>query len=201
MRQKTNEKLGEIISAQEELRFARAADVEHGSVDAKELRDLLSAVQSEHAELGEKHEALRQVHAVMERAAHAKDLEQGSFEAAHLRGMLCHARSGCQAVSQDKDGLKQLPTKNGRGRLEVAARRLWDPCVKCTVHHPTRERTSVTRKMWNPMGNFCRVFHCRSVHDVVRNCIHELVSVVISAVRRRKRCRSWRNWWCLCETR
>ena len=27
------------------------------------------------------------------------------------------------------------------------------------------------------MENFCRVFHCRSVHDVVRNCVHELVSV------------------------
>ena len=52
--QKTNEKLGEIMYAKEEPQFARAADVEHGLLDAKELQDMLSTVRSEHAELGEK---------------------------------------------------------------------------------------------------------------------------------------------------
>ena len=52
--QKTNEKPGEIIYAQEELQVARAADVEHGLVEAKELRDMSSTVRSEQAELGEK---------------------------------------------------------------------------------------------------------------------------------------------------
>ena len=65
--QKTNEMLGEIISAHKEPQVGRAADVEHGLLEAKELREMLSTVRSEHAELGEKHEALRQVHAAMER--------------------------------------------------------------------------------------------------------------------------------------
>jgi len=125
--QKTNEKLGELISVQEELQVARAADLEHGRLEAKELGDMLSTVRSEHAELGEKHEALRQVHAVMERdlsrtsrhlkdvsvsqeelqKARAADVERGRVEAEELRDMLSTARSEHEALGKKHEALSQ----------------------------------------------------------------------------------------------
>ena len=48
---KTNEKLCEVISTQEEIQVARSADVEHGFLEAKELQDMLSADRPEQAGL------------------------------------------------------------------------------------------------------------------------------------------------------
>ena len=75
------------------------------------------------------------------------------------------------------------------GRLEEAARRLWDLCEEYNKLQDMRIRdsasnhrmTCIIKEMWSYIENFFKNSHCPTVYDVVRNCNYELVNVFYGA--------------------
>ena len=51
--------------------------------------------------------------------------------------------------------------------LEVAARRLWDPCGKYWTSS-YQGKSSVVTEMWSPVEDFCNASQCQDIFEVVR---------------------------------